>query len=407
MSYDPSKLTTGELLEGWAAVMRELHARDALCTNNNPVGDIAEVNVAAHYAGERGGFSQAGWDVKTPDGERIQVKGIRVIGRGSAGRSLSPIRDTDYDCVVVVVFDESFRVTEGLRITRQVVEARFPVERYRNARFIRLTGALRDDPPSKRSTSPTPTGACTTGKSHAQTGRVRCRSGAAIASTVTAVCEGPPVPSARDTRRYWVWVTGPDYYLEDDGSERADLDPGQGYEPGGWWTCHRETEDGDLVLLYRSRRKQDIAYLIETRSDAYSLLDDEHAAEQGWDYGCDYEVIAKFRRPLSLTEMRADPALRDWGALRAGFRRRVYAIPPDTWNHLLDRLSEDRTKVERRRRSAAKRYALERDIEDRLAADLSPFRRHGLRLELRARQHVCRAAGVPISCASRRARSAT
>ena len=201
------------------------------------------------------------------------------------------------------------------------------------------------------------------------------------------------MPSARDTRRYWVWVTGPDYYLEDDGSERADLDPGQGYEPGGWWTCHRETEEGDLVLLYRSRRKQDLAYLIETRSDAYSLLDDEHAAEQGWDYGCDYEVIEKFRRPLGLTEMRADPALQDWGALRAGFRRRVYAIPPDTWNHLLDRLSEDRTKVERRRRSAAKRYALERDIEDRLAADLRPFRRHGLRLELRARQHVCRRGG--------------
>ena len=127
--------------------------------------------------------------------------------------------------------------------------------------------------------------------------------------------------------------------------------------------------------------------------DAYSLLDDDHATEQGWDYGCDYEVIEKFRRPLSLTEMRADPALQDWGALRAGFRRRVYAIPPDTWNHLLDRLSDDRTESERRRRTAAKRYALERDIEDRLAADLRPFRRHGLRLELRARQHVCRRGG--------------
>lgn len=146
MIYDPSKRTTGQLLEDWAAVMRELQARDVLRTNNNPVGDIAEVIVAAHYGGERGGFSQAGWDVKTPDGERIQVKGIRVTGKGSAGRSLSPIRDTEYDCVVVVVFDESFRVTEGLRIPRQVVEARFPVEQYRNARFIRLTRALRDDP---------------------------------------------------------------------------------------------------------------------------------------------------------------------------------------------------------------------------------------------------------------------
>lgn len=168
---------------------------------------------------------------------------------------------------------------------------------------------------------------------------------------------------------------------------------GPGYEPGGWWTCHRDTGEGDLVLLYRSQRRKDLAYLIETRSNAYSLLEDQHAAEQGWDYGCDFEVIEKFRQPLGLAEMRADPALEDWGALRAGFRRRVYAIPADTWNHLLERLSEDRTKSERRRRTAAKRYALERDIEDRLATDLGPFRRHGLTLDLRARQHVCRRGG--------------
>lgn len=176
----------------------------------------------------------------------------------------------------------------------------------------------------------------------------------------------------RDSRRYWVWVTGPDYYLDQDGAERRDLDPGSGYEPGGWWTCHRKTEAGDLVLLYRSPKKKDLAYLIETRSAAYSLLDDEAAAEMGWDYGCDFEVIDKFRRPLTLSEMRADLALQDWGALRADFRRRVYTIPPDIWNHLLDRLTDDRRRVERIRRTAAKRYAIERDIEDRLAAVLTP-----------------------------------
>lgn len=146
MTYDPSHRTTGQLLQDWTAVMRELRARDVLRTNNNPVGDIAEVIVAAHYGGERGGFSQAGWDVKMPSGERIQVKGIRVIGNGKAGRSLSPIRDSGYDAVVVVVFDETFRVTEGLHIPRAVVEERFAIEQYRNARFIRLTRALRQDP---------------------------------------------------------------------------------------------------------------------------------------------------------------------------------------------------------------------------------------------------------------------
>lgn len=74
-----------------------------------------------------------------------------------------------------------------------------------------------------------------------------------------------------------MWVTGPKYYLDDDGAERRGLDPGQGYGRGGWWTCHRETEQGDLVLLYRSQRKKDLAYLIETRSAAYSILDNAAA----------------------------------------------------------------------------------------------------------------------------------
>lgn len=200
---------------------------------------------------------------------------------------------------------------------------------------------------------------------------------------------------ARAGRRYWVWVARPEFYLDEDGADRRSLEPGLGYEPGGWWTCHRETEDGDLVLLYRSRLKKDLAYLIEARSAAYSILDDEGAAEYGWDYGCDYDVLEKFGDPLTLGKMKADPALGDWGALRAGFRRRVYEIPPDTWNHLMDRLVGvgSRTRIDRIRRTADKRYALERDIEDRLAANMGLFRPFGYNLELRDRQHVCRRGG--------------
>jgi hypothetical protein len=126
--------------------MRELRQRDIIRTNNNPVGDIAEAVVHAHYGGERAGFSNAGFDVKTPSGERIEVKAIRVTEGGKTGRGLSPIRKSDYDVVLVVVFGEDFDVTEGLRIPREVVEERFAVESYRNARSIRITRALRDDP---------------------------------------------------------------------------------------------------------------------------------------------------------------------------------------------------------------------------------------------------------------------
>ena len=112
MSYDPGQRTTVELLADWAAVMRELRRRDVIRTNNNPVGDIAEAIVHAHYGGTRAGFSQAGWDVTTDHGERIQVKAMRLTPT-TKRRNVSPIRDRDYDSVVIVVFDEDFQVTEA------------------------------------------------------------------------------------------------------------------------------------------------------------------------------------------------------------------------------------------------------------------------------------------------------
>jgi hypothetical protein len=137
--------STAGLLEDWSAIMRELRRRDVVRTNNNPAGDIAEAIVAEHYGGERGSFIQRGWDVKTAADERIQVKAMRMTP-GSKRRNFSPIRDADYDTVVLVIFDESFRPDEGLRMSRAVVEALFAPTKWVNGRVIKLTRSLRDHP---------------------------------------------------------------------------------------------------------------------------------------------------------------------------------------------------------------------------------------------------------------------
>jgi hypothetical protein len=145
MTYDPATRTTPELLGDWAAIMRALRDRDVVRTNNNPVGDIAEAIVAEHFGGERGSFSQAGWDVRTPAGERIQVKAMRITAT-TKRRNLSPIRDRDYDSVVVVILDEDFRVTEGLKFDRAVVEEHFDHRAHVNGRVITVTKNLRSNP---------------------------------------------------------------------------------------------------------------------------------------------------------------------------------------------------------------------------------------------------------------------
>lgn len=145
MSYIPGDRSTPELLGDWAAIMRELRDRDVIRTNNNPVGDIAEAIVAEHFTGTRGSFSQAGWDVLSPAGERIQVKAMRLTAT-TKRRSLSPIRDSAYDSVVVVILDEDFQVTEGLKLDRALVEELFAHRAYVNGRVITVTKTLRAHP---------------------------------------------------------------------------------------------------------------------------------------------------------------------------------------------------------------------------------------------------------------------
>ncbi len=145
MEWDLTEASVPELLRLWAKVMRELRSREIIRTNNNPVGDIAEAIVAEHYHAERGSFAQAGWDVRTKDGERIQVKSMRQTA-GSKRRNLSPIRDADYDSVVIVILNEDFEVTDGLRLKKDLVEELFLHRSYINGRVITVTAALREHP---------------------------------------------------------------------------------------------------------------------------------------------------------------------------------------------------------------------------------------------------------------------
>jgi hypothetical protein len=143
---DLTNWTTRDLLKLWAAIMRELFRRDVVRTANNPIGDIAEAVVAEHYAGKRESFSNSGWDVTAPDGERLEVKGIRIAAARRRA-NLSPLPATStYTHVVVVVFDAELRVTEALRIPRAAVERLFAPRKKDGARIIRLSQKLRADP---------------------------------------------------------------------------------------------------------------------------------------------------------------------------------------------------------------------------------------------------------------------
>lgn len=226
-----------------------------------------------------------------------------------------------------------------------------------------------------------------------------------------------PFKASSNRRRYWVWVADQHSYLDDEGNERVDLDPKNDIASEGWWTCHRDTKKGDLILLYRSRLKKDIGYLVQAGSDAYSIADDDYASEYGWDYGCDDKFIYKFNSPLTLGQMRENPYLHDWGAYRGNFQKRVYEIPEQHWKRLTGILaSQNRgyksfiTNIEKDR--VSKSILLEEELEDALVNDLSRLRPFGFDLELcslkkngfSGRQFVCMGHGgrIDLLCYDRK-----
>jgi hypothetical protein len=188
-------------------------------------------------------------------------------------------------------------------------------------------------------------------------------------------------------RRYWVWVTRPEYYLEKSGADRECLDPKSDVDAGGWWTCHANTQKGDLVLLYRSKLKRDIGYLIQTESDANSIADDQYASKQDWEYGCDYRPLYKFENPVTLQDMRGNPYLHDWGAYGGNFQRRVYEIPLEHWQRLNQTASEKNPGygnfLARVQQSIiVKSIRLEEDLEEELIRNLGRLKPFGYDLEL-------------------------
>ncbi len=215
----------------------------------------------------------------------------------------------------------------------------------------------------------------------------------------------------RKDREYWVWVTHPDYYLEENGKPRALLEPGPKLE--GWWTCHKNTRAGDLILLYRTAPRSDIAYLLRAEDNASSLAGDPNADEMGWKYGCMYRSLYRLDRTLTYTAMKADPYLDDWPALRGRFQRSAFAVPAPVFRHLssvLGRMCPEYRKVLAKADTTPVHILTEQRIEERLARDLGLLKPFGYKLDLyespdgrSGRQFTCPSVGgrIDLLCIDR------
>lgn len=205
---------------------------------------------------------------------------------------------------------------------------------------------------------------------------------------------------------FWQWVTKSEYFLESDGSERKDLDPVYDSDPGHYWTCHKDTRIGDLILLYRAGTHngvtyQDIKYLIQTQSDAYPIDFDDYAFEHGWQYGCDYKALFKFKNSINYHELKEDPYLEDWNALRGRFQGIVFKTDERHWNRLQDLLIERNPEYKEflnsfKPKEVIETFISEKMVEGKLSKNLQVLLKFGYDLSLLGRQVRCTGQGGRI-----------
>ncbi|MFI2837556.1 hypothetical protein [Mycolicibacterium sp. PDY-3] len=143
MDIDVRSLSNRDVLNLWSDAMVEMRRRDLVRTNN-VVGELAEAIVHAHFGGVRGTFVEKGWDVRTDDGIRIQVKGMRrtVDTRKKAGT----VYDGAYDALVIIVFGPKFELLAAYETTPSVVERMFKWSERLKGRAPTVTQRFVNDP---------------------------------------------------------------------------------------------------------------------------------------------------------------------------------------------------------------------------------------------------------------------
>lgn len=118
---------------------------------------------------------------------------------------------------------------------------------------------------------------------------------------------------AQNEQQYWLWVIRPEYFNQ--------------VEPATSWSCHKDTKKGDLILMWRAKRKHDIAYLLQATSDS--------VPDPKWDHMCDYHVLYAFKKPVDMKDLRKNDAIfREWPAYSGNFQGRSFGIPTTIWDRL-------------------------------------------------------------------------
>ena len=99
-----------------------------------------------------------------------------------------------------------------------------------------------------------------------------------------------------------------------------------------FWCVHvtYEAQPGDLILLHKT--VYGIAQIYQISSEPYA--DGRFQCTVRDMLTVDTILLANLDRPVSVAEMKADPVLREWGAVRRNFQKTIFRMNSVEWGAL-------------------------------------------------------------------------
>lgn len=149
-----------------------------------------------------------------------------------------------------------------------------------------------------------------------------------------------PVPRARRGMEeggavaYWLLKTEPDVYSYSD-LEKAGRDMWDGVRNAAAAKHLRAMRPGDLALVYHTGKERAAVGIAEVVSEPYPDPTADPASNDGRWVAVDVSPRERLPRPVTLAEIKADPAFAGWELVRLP-RLSVMPVPPALWQRILE-----------------------------------------------------------------------
>ncbi|MDR7866722.1 MAG: EVE domain-containing protein [Sporomusaceae bacterium] len=133
---------------------------------------------------------------------------------------------------------------------------------------------------------------------------------------------------------FWLMKTEPDEFCYDD-LVRLGRDRWNGVRNFRALANMRQMAAGDLVFIYHTGKEKAIVGVAEIVAPAYP----DPAGDDARFVVVDVAPRYRLQRPVTLREVKSDPAFADWELARLP-RLSVMPVPPEHWQHILNMAQE-------------------------------------------------------------------